>query len=185
MELVLIIAGVFAATGLELKLNYQTMDIGFIPKGYVTFIAVENSIWNQWNSTSMCRIPGPQFPMLYLFKELLLNSFVTAVVAYAVSMSMALILAEGENYEVDPNQEFLAHVNKNHQNLTFFECYIVIAGRWKFRRQHFLVHRVRRIAVEEHGYEGCRGENANYGACGGGDHSNNITMDSRLFRTTS
>lgn len=56
------------------------------------------------------RIPGPQFPMLYLFKELLLNSFVTSVVAYAVSMSMALILAEGENYEVDPNQEFLAHV---------------------------------------------------------------------------
>jgi hypothetical protein len=49
--------------------------------------------------------------MLYLFKELLLNSFVTSVVAYAVSMSMALILAEGENYEVDPNQEFLAHVN--------------------------------------------------------------------------
>lgn len=48
--------------------------------------------------------------MLYLFKELLLNSFVTAIVAYAVSMSMALILAEGENYEVDPNQEFLAHV---------------------------------------------------------------------------
>jgi len=57
--------------------------------------------------------------MLYLFKELLLNSFVTSVVAYAVSMSMALILAEGQNYEVDPNQEFLAHV-RNHWDSDFF-----------------------------------------------------------------
>ncbi|CAB3367199.1 Hypothetical predicted protein [Cloeon dipterum] len=91
MELVLIVAGVFAATGLELKKNYHTVDIGIIPKG----------------------IPAPTFPYLYLFKELLLNSFVTAVVAYAVSMSMAFILAEGENYEVDPNQEFLAHAVGN------------------------------------------------------------------------
>jgi hypothetical protein len=33
MELVLIVAGVFAATGLELKKSYGTMDIGYIPKG--------------------------------------------------------------------------------------------------------------------------------------------------------
>jgi hypothetical protein len=37
MELVLIIAGVFAATGLELKKNYGTLDIGFIPKGHAKF----------------------------------------------------------------------------------------------------------------------------------------------------
>jgi hypothetical protein len=37
MELVLVVAGVFAATGLELKKNYSTLDIGFIPKGYGIF----------------------------------------------------------------------------------------------------------------------------------------------------
>jgi len=34
MELVLVVAGVFAATGLELKKNYHIADIGTIPKGY-------------------------------------------------------------------------------------------------------------------------------------------------------
>ncbi|KAF4533478.1 hypothetical protein B566_EDAN000963 [Ephemera danica] len=86
-ELVIIVAGVFIAEHLELYKTYGVPPIGFIPKG----------------------IPAPSFPYLNLIQQLLLDSFITAIVAYAVSMSMALILAEGENYEVDPNQEFLAH----------------------------------------------------------------------------
>jgi MFS superfamily sulfate permease-like transporter len=41
---------------------------------------------------------------------LIVDSFVTAIVSYVVSMSMALILAEGEDYVIDPNQELLALV---------------------------------------------------------------------------
>jgi len=52
-------------------------------------------------------------PYVGLFSILIVDSFVTSIVSYAVSMSMALILAEGEDYVVDPNQELLALVNKN------------------------------------------------------------------------
>lgn len=44
MELVLIVAGVFAATGLELKKSYGTMDIGYIPKGYAKFLALKHKL---------------------------------------------------------------------------------------------------------------------------------------------
>lgn len=56
------------------------------------------------------RLPGPQVPYVSLFSLLIVDSFVTAIVSYVVSMSMALILAEGEDYVVDPNQELLALV---------------------------------------------------------------------------
>jgi MFS superfamily sulfate permease-like transporter len=56
------------------------------------------------------RIPKPVAPYLGLAPQLLLDSFIAAVVSYATLMSMALILAKGENYEVDPNQELLALV---------------------------------------------------------------------------
>jgi len=54
---------------------------------------------------------------------LIVDSFVTAIVSYVVSMSMALILAEGEDYVVDPNQELLALVmNKRIQYFFAMFC---------------------------------------------------------------
>jgi MFS superfamily sulfate permease-like transporter len=50
-------------------------------------------------------------PHVGLAGQLLVDSFITAVVSYATLMSMALILARGENYEVDANQELLALVS--------------------------------------------------------------------------
>jgi MFS superfamily sulfate permease-like transporter len=55
-------------------------------------------------------LPPLQAPNFGLFSILFVDTFVTAIVSYAVTMSMALILAEGEDYEIDPNQEFLALV---------------------------------------------------------------------------
>jgi Sulfate permease family len=69
-------------------------------------------------------IPGPIFPYLNLIKELLLDSFILAVVAYAVTMSMGLILAEGEDYELDANQELLAHVSWNN-NIFFYSSFLL------------------------------------------------------------
>ncbi|CAB3371983.1 Hypothetical predicted protein [Cloeon dipterum] len=98
-ELILVVAGVYASVNLQLPENYGTRDIGDIPTG----------------------LPGPQVPHIELFSILIVDSFVTAIVAYAVSMSMALILAEGEDYEVDPNQELLALGVGNLVN-SFFSC---------------------------------------------------------------
>ncbi|XP_059491144.1 solute carrier family 26 member 6-like [Neocloeon triangulifer] len=98
-ELILVVAGVYASVNLQLPDNYGIRDIGEIPTG----------------------LPGPQVPHVGLFSVLIVDSFVTAIVAYAVSMSMALILAEGEDYVVDPNQELLALGVGNLVN-SFFSC---------------------------------------------------------------
>jgi MFS superfamily sulfate permease-like transporter len=69
------------------------------------------------------RLPGFQVPYISLFSMLIVDSFVTAIVSYVVSMSMALILAEGEDYVVDPNQELLALVmNKRIQYFCVMFC---------------------------------------------------------------
>jgi len=52
----------------------------------------------------------PQFGLAY---NLLADSFIAAIVSYATLMSMALILAKGEDYQIDANQELLALVKFN------------------------------------------------------------------------
>jgi MFS superfamily sulfate permease-like transporter len=49
-------------------------------------------------------------PHLGLTSYLLADSFIAAIVSYATLMSMALILAKGEDYQIDANQELLAMV---------------------------------------------------------------------------
>lgn len=58
------------------------------------------------------RLPQPEVPRLGLTSYLLADSFIAAIVSYATLMSMALILAKGEDYQVDANQELLAMVCK-------------------------------------------------------------------------
>lgn len=54
-------------------------------------------------------------------RSLLLESFPIAMVAYAVSVSMALIFAQKHNYEIDFNQELLAMGTSNVFG-SFFSC---------------------------------------------------------------
>lgn len=54
-------------------------------------------------------------------QSLLLESFPIAMVSYAVSVSMALIFAQKENYEIDFNQELLAMGTSNVFG-SFFSC---------------------------------------------------------------
>lgn len=46
-----------------------------------------------------------------LIPDVLVDSFVITMVAYTISMSMALIFAQQVGYEVDSNQELVAQVN--------------------------------------------------------------------------
>ena len=77
-------------------------------------------IWNNSQGLNfhqnlmISRLPEPTIPRLGLASYLLADSFIAAVVSYATLMSMALILAKGEDYQVDANQELLAMVRNIH-----------------------------------------------------------------------
>ncbi|CAB3368392.1 Hypothetical predicted protein [Cloeon dipterum] len=85
-ELIIVIAGVILSGSLDFEAKYALPVVGSIPKG----------------------LPQPVFPQIGLSPELLGVSFVAAVVSYTTVMSMALILARGEDYQVGANQELLA-----------------------------------------------------------------------------
>lgn len=57
-------------------------------------------------------------PPLSLIPNILVDSFVITMVAYTISMSMALIFAQKMGYEIDSNQELVAQVSI--ENVTIF-----------------------------------------------------------------
>lgn len=63
-------------------------------------------------------IPLPELPPLDLIPKIAFDSFTITIVSYTVTMSMALIFASKEKYEVDGNQELLAMV------IYFFELFM-------------------------------------------------------------
>lgn len=73
------------------------------------------------NTNTCCLVSAPSLPDVSLFKSLLLDSFTIAMVAYAVSVSMGLIFARKQNYEIDFNQELLAMGASNVFG-SFFSC---------------------------------------------------------------
>ncbi|XP_059476161.1 solute carrier family 26 member 6-like [Neocloeon triangulifer] len=85
-ELILVVAGVLLSNHFDLQGRFGLPSIGTIPKG----------------------LPEPVLPQVGLSAELMADSFIAAIVSYATLMSMALILARGEDYQVDANQELLA-----------------------------------------------------------------------------
>lgn len=62
------------------------------------------------NSFDMISLPDPALPAFDLLPHILLDSFYITVVTYSVSLSMALVLAKKDHYEVNANQELLAQV---------------------------------------------------------------------------
>lgn len=51
-----------------------------------------------------CRFPQPQLPALHLLPQVLGDTVALAFVAYAISVSLAMIYAEKYHYVIDPNQ---------------------------------------------------------------------------------
>lgn len=56
------------------------------------------------------RFPPPALPPLELVKDVLMDSFIMAIVAFTISISMGKIFAAKHEYDVDSNQELLANV---------------------------------------------------------------------------
>lgn len=55
-------------------------------------------------------LPLPELPPVKLLWLVAVDSIAIAIVSYTVTISMALIFAKKQNYEVRPNQELLAMV---------------------------------------------------------------------------
>lgn len=86
MELILVVGGTLIARYLNLVAEFGVDTISSIPTGFPSF----------------------SMPIFSLMPSLISDAFVIAIVAYSVSVSMALIFAKKENYKIDFNQELLA-----------------------------------------------------------------------------
>ncbi|ELU06319.1 hypothetical protein CAPTEDRAFT_122476 [Capitella teleta] len=69
-------------------------------------------------------LPAPTMPPVKYFSETAMDGFVIAIVAYAISISMAQNFAEKNGYSVDANQELLAHGITNFV-CSNFKCYMM------------------------------------------------------------
>lgn len=89
-ELFAVVGGTAISQVLQLGSVYNVQLIGEIPKD----------------------IPPLEMPPLRLLWLVAVDSIAIAIVSYTVTISMALIFAKKQNYEVNPNQELLAMVRQ-------------------------------------------------------------------------
>lgn len=85
-ELMAVLGGTLASYLLDLDANYKVNLVGTIPVG----------------------LPLPEFPPLRLMWMVAVDCIAISIVSYSVTISMAMIIAKKQNYEVRPNQEMLA-----------------------------------------------------------------------------
>ncbi|XP_074646669.1 prestin-like isoform X2 [Tubulanus polymorphus] len=72
-------------------------------------------------------IPVPRIPKSNYIKNVWIDAAIIAIVSYAVSMSMSKIFAAKHGYEVDSNQELLAHGGVNILG-SLFNCFVSSAS---------------------------------------------------------
>lgn len=87
-ELIAVVGGTVISYALDLGTAYNVKLVGHIPMG----------------------LPAPELPPMKLLWLVAFDSIAIAVVSYTVTISMALIFAKKQNYEIRPNQELLAMV---------------------------------------------------------------------------
>ncbi|XP_018303397.1 solute carrier family 26 member 6 isoform X1 [Mycetomoellerius zeteki] len=105
IEMFAVVIGTLISMQMNLADTYNVITVGDIPVG----------------------LPVPSVPPLSLVPNVLVDSFVITMVAYTISMSMALIFAQKEGYEVDSNQELIAQGLGNLVG-SFFSCMPITAS---------------------------------------------------------
>ncbi|XP_035788461.1 prestin-like [Anopheles albimanus] len=85
-ELIAVVGGTVVSYLIGLGPNYDVGLVGTIPTG----------------------LPAPEFPPLALIKAVAVDSIAVTIVGYSIVMSMGMIFAQKDNYEVRPNQELVA-----------------------------------------------------------------------------
>ncbi|KFB34784.1 Slc26a5 [Anopheles sinensis] len=100
IELIAVIVGTLVSKYMELQQKYGIKTIQNIPTG----------------------LPAPSLPDFSLMPSIIIDSFPIAMVGYTVSVSMALIFAKKENYEIGFNQELFA-MGAGNVFGSFFSCF--------------------------------------------------------------
>lgn len=98
IELLAIVIGTLVSKFVDLKGHYGISLVGTIPTG----------------------LPQPTVPAIELLPTIALDAFTITMVTYTISMSMALIFASKDKYEIDANQELLALGTSNVFGSFFF-----------------------------------------------------------------
>ncbi|XP_053616851.1 prestin isoform X2 [Plodia interpunctella] len=99
IELIAIVVGTLVSQLAGLNALYGISLVGNIPTG----------------------LPIPQVPPVELFPDIAVDAFTITMVTYTITMSMALIFAAKEKYEIDANQELLA-LGASNVFGSFFTC---------------------------------------------------------------
>ncbi|XP_011862989.1 PREDICTED: solute carrier family 26 member 10-like isoform X2 [Vollenhovia emeryi] len=105
IEMLAVVIGTVVSMQMNLADTYNVITVGVIPVG----------------------LPVPSVPPMSLVPSILVDSFVITMVAYTISMSMALIFAQKVGYEVDSNQELIAQGLGNLVG-SFFSCMPITAS---------------------------------------------------------
>ncbi|GBP73914.1 Prestin [Eumeta japonica] len=105
IELLVVVAGTAVSKILNLKANYEVSLVGHIPTG----------------------LPQPKTPPIDIFRLIFLDACTITMVTYTISMSMALIFASKDKYEIDANQELLA-LGASNMFGSFFGCAPICAS---------------------------------------------------------
>ncbi|XP_065352127.1 prestin-like [Cloeon dipterum] len=104
VEMFCIIICTLLSMAFDLENKYGVKCFGTIPRG----------------------VPAPSLPAFWFVPQIALQSLPIAIVGYAITISVATILAKKSKYEIRPNQEFLAYGCCN-IFASFFSC-IPVAG---------------------------------------------------------
>ncbi|XP_053869016.1 solute carrier family 26 member 10-like [Malaclemys terrapin pileata] len=99
-EIVVVLAATGVCFASSLDTRYDVQIVGHLPAGF----------------------PQPQLPALQSLPQVLGDTVAIAFVAYAVSVSLAMIYAEKHGYTINPNQELLAHGVSNLVS-SLFTCF--------------------------------------------------------------
>ncbi|XP_052889395.1 pendrin-like [Anopheles moucheti] len=100
IQLILVVSGTLLSIQFNLKENYGLKVVGTIPQG----------------------LPAPKLPNFDIIPEILMESITVAIVGYTVSVSLGIIFAKKEHYEIGFNQELLA-LGAGNVFGSFFSCY--------------------------------------------------------------
>ncbi|XP_042569216.1 solute carrier family 26 member 10-like [Cyprinus carpio] len=100
MEIITVIIATGITYAFSLDSKYDIQIVGHIPAGF----------------------PEPRLPALETVPEIAGDTVAITLVAYAVSVSLAMIYADKHGYSIDPNQELLAHGISNTVS-SLFTCF--------------------------------------------------------------
>ncbi|KAL5013174.1 hypothetical protein ScPMuIL_007444 [Solemya velum] len=105
IELIVVVLGTLSSFLLDLDSVYHVKIVGDIPKG----------------------LPSPQIRQFNLLGDVLGDAFAIAIVTFAISVSMAKILAKRHEYDINSNQELVA-LGVSNVIASFFASYVASAS---------------------------------------------------------